>query len=225
LVVGVRKITNAGSKKVIGKFPSIKMDTIIWWESQIERDYIYLLEVDPDVISYVGQPFKIFYTDLGKSRSYTPDFLVKRTKGEQVVEVKPISLLNQAKNLNLWRHIAVWCLEQQLEFVVVTDAMIRIQPKLNNIKLLYRYARTSLTANIYLLCQHYFTERESIPLSLARLDLEPLGISMAQLYKLIYSGFLVTDLMQPIGCMSLIQLSSLLGDVNTSSKTNEQNTT
>jgi hypothetical protein len=85
LVVGVRKITNAGSKKVIGKFPSIKMDAIIWWESQIERDYIYLLEIDPDVISYVGQPFKIFYTDLGKSRSYTPDFLVKRTKSAEIV--------------------------------------------------------------------------------------------------------------------------------------------
>ena len=57
LTVGARKITNRGSKKVIGKFPSLKMNTTIWWESQLERDYIYLLEIDPDVTAYQGQPF------------------------------------------------------------------------------------------------------------------------------------------------------------------------
>ena len=51
MAVGARKITNRGTKKIIGKFPSLKMNTAIWWESQLERDYIYLLEIDPDVLS------------------------------------------------------------------------------------------------------------------------------------------------------------------------------
>jgi hypothetical protein len=58
-----RKITNAGNRKVIGKFPSLKMNRVIWWESQLERDYIYLLEIDPEVLSYSEQPFTISYTD------------------------------------------------------------------------------------------------------------------------------------------------------------------
>lgn len=91
MAIGVRKITNIGSKKVIGKFPSMKMNTIIWWESQIERDYIYLLEIDPNVESYKGQPFKIHYTSSGSGRSYTPDFWVTRPDRQQVVEVKPAS--------------------------------------------------------------------------------------------------------------------------------------
>jgi hypothetical protein len=62
LAVGARKITNKGSLKVIGKFPSLKMNTAIWWESQLERDYIYLLEIDPDVLFYQGQPFTITYS-------------------------------------------------------------------------------------------------------------------------------------------------------------------
>ncbi|MDJ0574365.1 MAG: hypothetical protein QNJ65_04270 [Xenococcaceae cyanobacterium MO_234.B1] len=80
MAIGVRPINNAGCRKIIGKFPSVKMQTVIWWESQIERDYIYLLEIDSDVVAYYGQPFKIQYTDKGKSRNYTPDFLVERMR-------------------------------------------------------------------------------------------------------------------------------------------------
>jgi hypothetical protein len=102
VAVGVRKISNAGCKKVIGKFPSIKMQTAIWWESQIERDYIYLLEIDPNVISYQGQPFKISYQEKGKPRTYIPDFWVKRKQQEQVTEVKPNSKINQPELQKLW---------------------------------------------------------------------------------------------------------------------------
>lgn len=98
LVVGSRKITNAGSRKVIGKFPSLKMNTAIWWESQIERDYIYLLESDPIVLSYKSQPFSMNYTSLGKKRTYTPDFWVERADFQQVVEVKPITQVNTEKS-------------------------------------------------------------------------------------------------------------------------------
>ncbi|MBD2181884.1 hypothetical protein H6S82_00250 [Planktothrix sp. FACHB-1355] len=48
VAVGVRKFSNTGCRRVIGKFLSLKMNTTIWWESQIERDYIYWLEIDPD---------------------------------------------------------------------------------------------------------------------------------------------------------------------------------
>ena len=208
-----RKISNTGSKKVIGKFPSLKMDSVIWWESQIERDYIYLLEIDPDVLEYRSQPFKIVYADSDKSRKYTPDFWVKRIDKQQIVEVKPASVVEREKNINLWRHIAAQCLEKGLEFVVVTDAMIRVQPLLNNIKLLYKYARTSLTEKIILECQRYFSNKNPTPLFQAWQDLNPIGISKNKLYKLIYLGFLVTDLMQPISSESLIQLSQFKGEV------------
>jgi hypothetical protein len=207
LAIGVRRITNIGSKKVIGKFPSIKMNTIIWWESQIERDYIYLLEIDPNVESYKGQPFKIHYTLRGSCRSYTPDFWVIRPDRQQVIEVKPASKVNDASNIDKWRHIAVWCEEQNMEFMVVTDVMIRQQPKLDNIKLLYKYARTPLTIQNYLEFQKYFISVSSIPLNEACLDLKKLGIEKSILFKLLYFGLIEIDLMQPITANSLIKLS------------------
>lgn len=109
MAVGVRTIKNTGCRKVIGKFPSLKMNTAIWWESQIERDYIYLLEIDPKVLAYVGQPFKINYSSKGKQRTYTPDFWVQRAGVEQIVEVKPAHKVNDQKNLELFRQMRSIC--------------------------------------------------------------------------------------------------------------------
>lgn len=214
LAAGVRSITNTGSRKVIGKFPSWKMNTTIWWESQIERDYIYLLEIDPNVVSYKGQPFKLTYiSSAGVTRTYTPDFWVQRPDRQQVVEVKPTSKVNQQKNLDLFRHIKPVCLAQGMEFVVVTDTMIRMQPQLDNIKLLTKYARDPLTLQHYLDLKRYFVSREPTPLREACLDLKPMGIEKSILLKLLYFGFLETDLRQPIGEQSLIQISQSPGDI------------
>lgn len=39
---------------------------------------MYLLETDPDVLSYQSQPRSIFYTLDNRKRRYNPDFLVER---------------------------------------------------------------------------------------------------------------------------------------------------
>jgi len=61
-----RKITNRGTKKQTGLFPSEKNEKTIEYESSIELDYFYLLEFDEDVVSYEEQPFSIHYLYLGR---------------------------------------------------------------------------------------------------------------------------------------------------------------
>ncbi len=41
------------------------MNTTIMWESQLERDYIYLLEIDTDTVAYDRQ---------NRRKKYTPTF-------------------------------------------------------------------------------------------------------------------------------------------------------
>src|SRR5947209_3693432 len=124
--MSVRKITNKGGKKVIGKFPSHKMRRLICWESQIERDYIYLLEFDPAVVSYAEQPLRISYHLDGKERHYTPDFLVKRVDKNLIVEVKQVEEAQKEEKQRLFRIASAICARDNYEFVVVTDTMIRV---------------------------------------------------------------------------------------------------
>ena len=136
MAIKTRKITNTRSKKVIGKFPSLKMNTTVMWESQLERDYIYLLEIDTDTVAYCGQLFTIAYDRHNRRKKYTPDFFVERRCSKQVIEVKPKSKVESFITSDRFLGIRNFCFFNGLEFAVVTEETIRVQPRLENIKLL-----------------------------------------------------------------------------------------
>lgn len=205
--IRTRKITNTRSKKVIGKFPSLKMNTTIMWESQLERDYIYLLEIDTDAVAYWGQPLTIAYDRHNRRKKYTPDFLVERRELKQVVEVKPKSKIESFMTSDRFLGITNFCFSNGLEFAVVTEETIRVQPRLDNIKLLYRYARVDLPWSIYTDCLDYFQKVKISTISETVRNLEGRGVTQSSLLKLLWNGFLLTDLMQPISPHSSIQLS------------------
>jgi TnsA endonuclease N terminal len=202
-----RKITNTGTKKNIGKFASTKNQTLIPYESHLERDYLYFLEIDPQVISYTGQPFKLNYYLDGKSRKYTPDFFVERSNKKQVVEVKPASKAGLPKYLILFNKVAPIISELGWEFCVITDKMIRIQPFLNNIKILYKYSRVQYSVQNLIRCKDYLQNFSPVTIKEATQSLHKDGISKQILFSLIYSGFLETELILPISDTSEIRIT------------------
>jgi hypothetical protein len=205
----VRKIGNRGSTtKVIGKFPSLKMGKTVWFESQIERDFIYLLEFDGDVLFYQEQPEKINYVRDDKGHSYTPDFLVRRRGGEQLVEVKPEARRNDEENVLLFGSVAPIIRAQGREFLVVSDEKIRVQPRLNNIKLLWRYARVPIVPQHQILCQELLGMRQQVSFTEAIHLFENNGVTRDVVYALLYRGVLATDLMQPLNASAPVYLPS-----------------
>ncbi|HEV2881376.1 MAG TPA: TnsA endonuclease N-terminal domain-containing protein [Pyrinomonadaceae bacterium] len=205
----VRKISNKGSKKVIGKFASLKMKRAIWWESPLERDYIYLLEFDPDVMSYEEQPLHIEYYIDGKKHRYTPDFFVRRADKRIVVEVKPEEEAFKEKYQHLFRTASYICARNGYEFVVVTNTMIRVQPQLDNIKLLTKYQRVPIDDPQYqLVCYELFAENHETSLGAVMEFFASRNISKQTIYSLLYWGILSVDLMLPIGVESMVRLSS-----------------
>lgn len=126
---------------MIGRFPSLKMQRMVAFESLIEQDYLYLLDFEPDVLAFSEQPVQIEYVWEDKPLHYTPDFHVIRKKGEELVECKPQKLVDQDDNQRKFNIAREWCRRQGLQFRVVTDEEIRAGNRLNNIKLLTRHAR------------------------------------------------------------------------------------
>ncbi len=194
---GVRKITNGRYRKIIGLFAGVKIGQI-WWEGTLERDYLYLLEADPDVRKVSGQPLKIKYTLDGKEHWYTPDFLVVRTNRRQIVEVKPADKAKREKYRRMFEQVAKICEKNEYEFIVVTDEMIRVEPKLCNIKLLHKYARTGISPIEKEVVIRYFSEVVSVTLERATEELKEKGISKNQLYAMMFQGVLRFDLFSAI---------------------------
>ena len=83
--VRARKVISRSRGRVTGKFASMKMRATIYWESQLERDAIMLMEVDPLVLAYYEQPFILEYRHEGEIHNYTPDLLVEFDDRKQLI--------------------------------------------------------------------------------------------------------------------------------------------
>jgi hypothetical protein len=203
--VSVRRITNGG-KKVIGKFPSLKMGRAVWWESQIERDFIYFLEADTGITEYKEQPLKIWYSWEGKRHKYTPDYFVRRYGRKQIYEVKDYETAS-SEEFNLFSSRVSPIFEALgYEYLVVTDREIRQQPVLDNLKLLHKYSRTRLSYQHQIDVYAFFSLQRESSLGQLRDYMRSRGVQDQVLYALIYWGILSIDLNSPIGLQSQISM-------------------
>ncbi len=202
----VRKIINGG-RKVVGKFPSLKMGRMIMWESQIERDYLYLVDFDPDVVYCQEQPLIVRYYDDRdcKMHRYTPDFLlVRRSSKKQIIEVKDEKTARSEEYQQLFQRVAPVLHREGYEFIVVTDRMVRVQPLLKNAKLLHKYAATRISNEHLIHLTDLFADRRELPLGELTTLLGSKGISMQQIFALLWHGILSIDLGKEINSDSLV---------------------
>ena len=165
------------------------------------------LEIDTDIVAYCEQPFTIAYDRHNRRKKYTPDFLVERKCSKQVIEAKLKSKVESFVKSDRFFGITNFCSSNSLEFAIMTEETIRVQPRLDNIKLLYRYARVDLPWSIYTDCLDYFQKVKISTISETDKSLKGRGVTQSSLLKLLWNGFLLTDLMQPISPHSSIQLS------------------
>lgn len=201
-----RPITNTGTIKLIGKFPSIKLGRIVWYESLLERDYLYLLEIDSDVLYYQEQPGRIYYTIGGKNHHYTPDLLVHRKRIREIIEVKLKAKSEEEHYVRLFQIARQVCHKEACEFRVATEEIIRCQPKLDNTKLLYKYALTPIYPQHQIGCYEFFSGKHEAPLDEVMQFFASRQVGQQVVYALIYYGVLSIDLMQPLTPRSVVRL-------------------
>lgn len=137
----IRKVSNRSKKNTIGHFPSFKMKRMIAFESLIERDGIYTFDFELDVLAFEEQPFSIEYEYEGKKRHYTPDFLLKKPGCSVIVECKPTAFVDSTENRRKFDMARQWCDDHGYHFQVLTDTELRSGFRIENIKLLTRFAR------------------------------------------------------------------------------------
>jgi len=143
----VRKVSHGGGN-VIGSFPSLKMGRMIAFESLLERDFIYLLDYDQGVEWFEEQPLTIEYRHEGKTLHYTPDFHLLERGRDVLIECKPDRFVDQDVNRHKFAVAHDWCIQRNWQFRVVTDRQVRAGFRLQNVKLLTRYARQTASPDL-----------------------------------------------------------------------------
>jgi hypothetical protein len=126
------------------------------FESTLERDFLLLLDFDPDVEFFEEQPVKIIYHDAhGQRRFYTPDVLVRyRPHRFQAQHTKPV-LCEVKYRDDLRQHWVEYrpkfraaqgyARQRGWRFRVVTERLVRT-PYLENVKFLRPYRTIPVNA-------------------------------------------------------------------------------
>lgn len=140
----IRKI-KAGYCNLTAKVPSVKINRMADAESSLERDFLLILETDPNVTSFEEQPLTIEFVDSkDKIFSYTPDALVHyHNKPSILYEVKYRQEIakNWFKLKPKFRAAIRFSREQAWRFKIVTEKEIRT-PRLKNLEFLSHFSRT-----------------------------------------------------------------------------------
>lgn len=205
--MSARKPPNRGIRgKNVGKFFSVKINTMLWFESLLEEALMYLLDFDPGVKWFREQPCRIRYILDGKIRHYTPDIFVLRADEKQIIEVKPKKKVVTEKYDLLFRIILPICEEGGYKFKVFTEDMIMQQPRLNNIKALWSYARTPLHLWHQIYSREFLQENPGASLGEVFESFKQKNISKQVVYAFLFWGIMDFDLTEPLGLDSQIYL-------------------
>lgn len=143
-----RKVVTRSGRSFRGVFPSKKLNRLVEFESLLERDAIYLFECSLGVKSYQEQPELIFYPFQERIRKYYPDFRLTLYSGMTVdIEVKPEQKMQKRDLIEKYGAISQHYIKQGMTFRILTDKVIRQEPLLKNLKLIYSVGRFNYEFN------------------------------------------------------------------------------
>ena len=203
----VRKLTNSGTLKNTGVFPSKKNKRLVSFESLLELDYLHRIEFDKSVLSYCEQPIKIEFLHNGRRCSYTPDFYVEYATEDFLIEIKPEAKLKELFQnpdvLYKYKAASNYCLINNIsKFRIVTDTKIRSGNILSNIHYLFPYSQIIVPLKTHdliktILCDHNQITIGDLCEKLKFFSI-PDNISFSYIMSLIYNHYLNVDLSEPI---------------------------
>ena len=207
-------------RSLTGLIPNTRTQSMTAFESSLERDFLLLLDFDPDVEFYEEQPVKITYHDeSGRRRIYTPDVLVRYRIDHlqashtqpHLCEVKYRDDLRQywAEYRPKFRAAHRYARQQGWRFRVVTERHVRT-PYLANVKFLRSYQamppnelyRTRLLSAVSALGE---TEPTRLLTTMSQ-DRWQQAQMLPMLWQLIATRQVDTDLSQPLTMQSRIRL-------------------
>lgn len=192
----IRNLRKASPVKNLYKFASAKVCDTIVCEGSIEFDACFHHEFNNSVESFSSQPQGFYYEFDGKDCPYTPDTLIRYVDGRLVFhEYKPSRKTSDP--IFRARFAAKQAASRSLgvELILVTDKQVRVNPVLNNLKLLHRYSGPHEVNSRQRTLLRWLQDSGPVRLNqIAEEHTLSLGETRALIFSLISKGLLAADL-------------------------------
>lgn len=181
--------------RVVGRYPSIKNNQMVSWESQLEHKACVLFEFSAAVLAYREQPETIRFQHQDKWCRYTPDFCIETFGGRQTyIEVKPEKCLADTTFLSRLRDISTALTEAKIGFGLLTDKELNNPVLQFNLKLLRQPMRSELSTRTVRTATEYLAKYDGVLVG----ELADILGDINLVYSLIGQQYLKADLSQRI---------------------------
>ncbi len=199
-----RRIIRRSPKRTIGAFCyQAKSDEDLAWESTLERDMLYLLGFFPSILKLSTQSVELNYLDEEQiERVAYPDILAQTIFGETIFEVKSDFAVSDSEELRRLRQVAARARETGRQYYLMTESVIRLQPRLSIVKLVLRYRHFPVHDRHHALLAALAAEKPEWQLQDMVERFQAAGLETV--YALIACGRIRLDLSKPLTPMSLL---------------------
>jgi hypothetical protein len=188
-----RKVVTRSRARATGKFPSLKMNRMLQWESVNELNAFRLLEVNPAVLKFNEQPCELHYVMNDEPHVHYPDILVHLNHGAEFWEIKAVA---EAKHPDVIERTKL--LTQALpnfgyQYRVILGEDLGRKVRLENIKSILAYGRKDVTSLLREKVRQIFCQHQEIKLG-ELIEVSKGKIGRNEIYRLILIGDLICDL-------------------------------
>ena len=98
----------------------------VYCQSSWEVVFAKYLDENQNVVSFAKDKIRIPYLYNSKKKIYITDFFIHYLSGEkELIEIKPLGLINDGENPFKFEAARNWCLSQEIKFKVVTEEGIK----------------------------------------------------------------------------------------------------
>ncbi|MBW0298743.1 hypothetical protein B4P00_21475 [Shewanella xiamenensis] len=194
----IRSLRKPSPNKNVFKFASAKVSETIMCESSLEFDACFHHEYNDCIEMFGSQPEGFYYYFEGKRLPYTPDSIVHFIDGTvKFHEYKPYSKTFDPTFRA--KFVAKKAAAQSLgaDLILITERQIRVNPILNNLKILHRYSGVYGLNEIQIELLKLIKKTGKISVNdVAAKQSLTLGETRSHLYSLIHKGLIKVNLKQ-----------------------------
>lgn len=132
--------------RVHGVFASAKNARSIPWAWREQRDLMYLLELDPAVVSYDAMDEQVSLIVNGVAQTHLPAFKVRTTRGQAVVDAICDRWLASQNGRRLIGAVEKAYSERGIPYVAIGSIAIRTEPRARNARWVLAHKSNALCA-------------------------------------------------------------------------------
>ena len=139
-----RKVISRSNMRPTGRFPSLRLNRMVVWESPHELNAFRLLDCNA-AGTFTEQPCVIYYRLGGENFRHYPDILVKTKPVNALWEIKTDKDARKPEVRARTRLLTAELPAHGYEYAVVLAEDLAREPRLHNVRLLLRHGRVPLS--------------------------------------------------------------------------------